>query len=93
VFDGPPSTLTLQVFFTAELGAPLGDVPSATLDLTIDGHLHNIAIAAQIVAQQTTQVALVLDCSDSMNESRGDAMSLNEQTFVRQPPRQCWRCA
>ncbi len=73
--DRFPQTLSMPVFFTAELDAPLGDVPAATLSLTIDGQPRQVPVAAHIVPVQTTQVALVLDCSASMQESRGDGTS------------------
>jgi hypothetical protein len=69
------ATLQLPVVFQAALAAPLGPIPPASLQLTIDGQPHSIPVLAEIIDAETTQLGLVLDCSASMDEDRGDGTS------------------
>lgn len=64
-------TVTLPVLFRAATGDPLGATPPATIQMTIDGAPYSIAVVANIVGPVTTQVAFVLDCSYSMEETHG----------------------
>jgi hypothetical protein len=64
----------LWVFFRAELDAPLGPV-STSLTLEIRGTPHVIPLTADVVAGDTVQIGLVLDCSGSMTGDRGDGLS------------------
>jgi hypothetical protein len=69
------TTLELWVFFRAALDAPLGTIAPITLELSIDGQPQSVPITASIVAAQTTQMAVALDCSGSMTEDRGDGVT------------------
>lgn len=64
-------TISLPVLFRAATDDPLGSTPPATIQMTIDGTPYSIAVVANIVAPVTTQVAFVLDCSYSMEETQG----------------------
>jgi hypothetical protein len=61
------------VFFRAEIDAPLGPV-NASLTLELQGTAHVIPLTAEVALGDTVQLGLVLDCSASMNEDRGDGM-------------------
>ena len=67
-----PPTMHLVVLFRAEVGAALGSIPPDSIELHIDGEPYFVPITAEIVEAESTQIALVLDCSSSMTEDRGD---------------------
>ena len=69
------STLHLTVLYKASLSAPLGPIPPATIELHVGDKRFFVPIASEIVSAETTQLALVLDCSYSMTEDRGDGPS------------------
>lgn len=69
------STVSVPVIYRAAMDAPLGRVPPAELELEVDGRRFPIPFTAEIVAPATTQLAMVIDCSFSMTESRGDGLS------------------
>ena len=62
------------VFFRAEIDAALGPV-SASLTLEVEGTAHVIPLTAEVALGDTVQLGLVLDCSGSMTEDRGDGLS------------------
>ncbi len=61
------------VFFRVEIDAPLGPV-STSLTLEIQGTAHVIPLTAEIALGDTVQLGLVLDCSGSMTQDRGDGV-------------------
>lgn len=80
--DAMPDLLGLPVFFTAETSAPLGDAAPGSLGVIIDGVRYDLPIVARIVPAQTTQIALALDCSISMQE-RGAGTSTKFDSLRR----------
>lgn len=68
-----PSALT--VIFNAAMNAPLGPVTLPSLEVHVDGQVFFVPSIAEIVPAETTQLALVLDCSASMAELRGDGQT------------------
>jgi hypothetical protein len=69
----PPSSLA--VIFRAAIDAPLGPVSLPALEVQVEGQAFFVPATAEIVAPERTQLALVLDCSGSMDEDRGDGQS------------------
>jgi len=68
-------TYSVPVIFRAELDATLGTISPAAIELVIDGQSFSIPFTGEIVAAETTQLGMVLDCSYSMLEDRGDGIS------------------
>lgn len=67
--------VTVWAFFRADSTTPLGEA-TGTIELRFDArHTVSIPLRAQVVAPTRVAVALVLDCSTSMDLPRGDRRS------------------
>lgn len=70
--ENDTTTVTRWAFFNAELTTPLG-LALGTIEFRFGGrHTVSIPLQAEVVEPTRLAIGLVLDCSDSMRESRGD---------------------